>query len=69
MPNAARINRNPRRFKRFSLTIVITSQELLTDPDYAPEYAKYVSTSRTGLHARYWVVTLREIPSTISPLV
>ena len=40
----------------------------LTDPDYAPEYAKYVSTSRTGLHARYWVVTLREIPSTISSL-
>ena len=29
----------------------ITSQELLTDPDCAPESAKTVSTSRNGSHA------------------
>ena len=34
------------------------SLELLTDPDCAPDSAKYVSTSRTGSHARYGIVTL-----------
>ena len=47
----------------------ITSQELLTDPDCAPESAKSVSTSRTGSHARGRVINLRENPSTISSLV
>ena len=47
----------------------ITSQELLTDPDCAPESAKSVSTSRTGSHARGGVINLRENPSTISFLV
>ena len=47
----------------------ITSQELLTDPNYAPESAKSVSTSRTGSHACDRVVTLRENLSTISSLV
>ena len=46
----------------------ITSQELLTDPNYAPESAKSVSTSRTGSHACDRVVTLRENLSTISSL-
>ena len=36
----------------------ITSQELLTDPDCAPESAKPVSTSRTGSHARGGVINL-----------
>ena len=39
--------------------------KLLTDPDRAPEPAKSVSTSRTGSHARYGVVTLWKTPSTI----
>ena len=47
----------------------ITSQELLTDPDCAPESAKSVSTSRTGLHARGGVINLWANPSTISSLV
>ena len=47
----------------------ITIQELLTDPDCAPESAKSVSTSRTGSHARGGVINLRENPSTISSLV
>ena len=47
----------------------ITNQELLTDPDCAPESAKSVSTSRTGSHARGGVINLRENPSTISSLV
>ena len=44
-------------------------QELLADPDCAPESAKSVSTSRTGSHARGGVINLRENPSTISSLV
>ena len=47
----------------------ITSQELLTDPDCAPESAKSVSTSRTGSHAREGIVNLRENPSSNSSLV
>ena len=47
----------------------ITSQELLTDPDCAPESAKSVSTSRTGSHARGGVINLRENPSPIFSLV
>ena len=47
----------------------ITSQELLTDPDCAPESAKSVSTSRTCSHAHDGVVTLSENPSPISSLV
>ena len=47
----------------------ITSQELLTDSDFAPESAKSVSTPRTGSHARGRVINLRENPSTISSLV
>ena len=47
----------------------ITSQELLTDPDCAPESAKSVLTSRTGSHDRDRVINLRENPSTISSLV
>ena len=47
----------------------ITDQELLTDPDCAPESAKSVSTSRTGSHARGGVISLRENLSTISSLV
>ena len=47
----------------------ITSQELLTDPDCAPESAKSVSTSRTGSHACDGVINLRGNPSTISSLV
>ena len=39
----------------------ITSQELLTDPDRAPESGKSVSTSRTGSHAPDKVVTLRKL--------
>ena len=46
----------------------ITSQELLTDPDCAPESAKSVSTSRTA-YMREYVINLRENPSTISSLV
>ena len=46
-----------------------TSQELLTDPDCAPESAKSVSNSRTGSHASDGVVTRRENHSTISSLV
>ena len=42
---------------------------LTTDPDCATESAKSVSTSRTGLHASYGVINLRENPSTISSLV
>ena len=41
-----------------------SSQELLTDPDCAPESAKSVSS-----HARDGVINLRENPSTISSLV
>ena len=47
----------------------ITSQELLNDPDCAPESAKSVSTSRTGSHARGGVINPRENPSTIASLV
>ena len=47
----------------------ITSQELLTDPDCAPESAKSVSTSRTGSHAREGIVNLKENPSSNSSLV
>ena len=47
----------------------ITSQELLADPDCAPESAKSVSTSRAGSHARGGVINLRENSSTISFLV
>ena len=47
----------------------ITSQELLTDPDCAPESAKSVSTSRTGSNARGGVIKFSENPSTISSLV
>ena len=47
----------------------ITSQELLTDPDCAPESAKSVSTSRTDSNARGRVINLRENPSTISSLL
>ena len=47
----------------------ITSQELLTDPDCAPESAKSVSISRTGSHACGGLINLREKPSTISSLV
>ena len=46
----------------------MTSQELLTDSDCAPESAKSVSTSRTGSHARGGVINLRENPSTISSI-
>ena len=42
--------------------VKITSQELLTDPDCAPEPAKSVSTSKPGSHVRGGVVTLREKP-------
>ena len=41
----------------------------LIDPYCAPEFAKPVSTSRTGSHARGGVINLRESPSTISSLV
>ena len=44
----------------------ITRQELLTDPDCAPESVKSVSTSRSGSHVRDRIVTLRDNPSTIS---
>ena len=47
----------------------ITSQELMTGPDCAPESAKSVSTSRTCSHAHDGVVTLRGNPSPISSLV
>ena len=47
----------------------MTTQELLTDPDYAPASGKSVSTSRTSSHARDGVVTVRETISTISSLV
>ena len=47
----------------------ITSQELLTDPDCAPESAKSVSTSWTGSRLSGGVINLRENPSTISSLV
>ena len=47
----------------------ITSQELLTDSNCAPESAKSVSTSRTGSHAHGVVINLSENPSTISSLV
>ena len=47
----------------------ITSQELLSDPDCAPESAKSVSTSRTDSHARGGVINLRENPAAISSLV
>ena len=47
-----------------------TSQELLTDPDCAPESAKFVSTSKLArMYARDVVVTLRESRSSISSLV
>ena len=44
----------------------ITSQELLTAPNWATESAKSVSTSITSSHARDGVINHRENPSTIS---
>ena len=47
----------------------MTRQELLTDPDYAPESETSVSTSGTGSHAHDPEVTLRGPLSDISSLV
>ena len=46
----------------------ITSQEILTINDCAPDFAKSVSSSRTGSHGRDGVVTFWENPSIISSL-
>ena len=61
-------------FEKYDSSLLAKSQarsyeELLTDPDLAPESAKSISTSRTGLHACDRVVTLRENASTSSSLV
>ena len=47
----------------------ITSQELLTDPNCAPESTQSVSTSWTGSHECDEAVTLREKLSTNFSLV